>query len=749
MIQVQNAQFVERVEQRECFVRLLQQETDPVIVLALNGHVGVGKSRLVEEFRWILADKGLPFAYLSPRHLDDDPSTLLIRFAQRLGLDSNWKDGAQTFEEHLARFSPALMALSDPVAVLIVDNYEQMLNLDPYVRHLIRDLAKREAPFGSATHSAPSQDAKRSLPRVVIVMVSRNPLGEYWPFNPLCLELVRNVTLQDFTFMETRTYLEMKGISPAYHQKIFHLTHGYPLALAMIAELDIVESLDDLGPRDALKLESDLLTSEDLSELVNKILNRALSSLDETPLRHQLIELLRAGAVVRRFSQPMLAALLDTPALQDNLFDRITNLAMVRKWTREGKPHLFAIHESLRDALTTDASERGLQEKIERYRQRALGYYKLLKEEISEGGEEWALDILFLHSSQSIRDLFFGGGASSSPTTAPAAFGELSEVVSSLMQGSTLFEEVGFSGGQLLRLIRETHEWMALDWKLHDEYLEYFRVVRRRNNQIAGFSLIVPVTKDTLPLLHNDTVSSVYEKALGAIEINSHCYFLLRFVVDELDAKSALLRAIFSRLIQERFVTVITAVFWPDVLQMMKVLGFEVLAHEVEYDGYTYDIMKLDVAQYGGPVAWLLQFVSSDMGLVSEDWESYLREVKAALTKLWHDPESLTKAARPLMHRLGIAELEPDVFVQAETVRKVLCAAGEAIKPPDDMMVGSHYELLNSLYGLGGKEKKAFMRSLDRPNQQTVFREKGIPNPRRHLRQAIGAIAQALLRKRR
>jgi hypothetical protein len=168
------------------------------------------------------------------------------------------------------------------------------------------------------------------------------------------------------------------------------------------------------------------------------------------------------------------------------------------------------------------------------------------------------------------------------------------------------------------------------------------------------------------------------------------------------------------------------------------------------YEGYTYNIVKLDVAQYGGPVPWLLQLVRANMGLDTNDWNAYQGELKAILKNLWLDPESLIEAAEPLMSRLGIVTLEPDLFAQAEKIRAVICSAAAALRPPDDALTGSHYELLNKLYGLGGKEKELFTRSLNRPTQEAVASMLGIGYSRpfgKHLKSAIGALYQEILRK--
>lgn len=715
MVHPHNPFFVGRQAELECFAHLLTTG-EPLTILNVHGHSGVGKTWLLEEFHRMCRGAEVPFASLDPHRLHSDPVELLTGFANRLELNVNWGLIPRLFDMLLPEFLDALARVPASSIVLMLDTYDQMFNFDPWVRHLIRGLTQ----LGSST--GPALQACQTAPwhRVVIVISSQAPLSERWPLDPIYRRPLQEMELRDFTLSEACDYFTRIGIPREHHVALFRLTQGYPLALALVATLETPEaltaSLDASEPSEILDMEWKILSPDDRKTLVQKILERALYTLDDEPLRAQVVALLRASAVVRRFDQSLLATMLDQSALPDALFDWATALSMVVERTQVGKTRTFMLHDALRMALLEDAEGRGLGKSLRDYRRRALASYVLQQAEpqSAEAIAELMLDTLFLHSNPAIRSLFFDQMLPPL-LTGSASFDELGGVLQLLMRQNPLYREIDFDGEPLERLIRETRDWLSLDRQLHGETLRYFQVVRRSDahGDVAGFVLNVPVTDATLSLLRRDTVGTVYEASVGPIALreNERRYFSLRLVAGDWDVLSALIRALFVQLTGQPFDTLATVVPWPLISMLAEELGFDVLARGVEYEGHRYTALQLDVAQHGGPVRWLLQLVRGHVGLparrLAEDWGLFKEVLQEALERLQGSFALLAKS--PLIDEFGLADPGATDWERAQALTETLQAVLEAMRsPPAQDRSDSVFHVLNESYGIVGDAWRRF-----------------------------------------
>jgi hypothetical protein len=533
-----------------------------------------------------------------------------------------------------------------------------------------------------------------------------------------------------------------------------------------------------------LKVGQDILSPQDRKRLVRKILERDLGHLKDDPLCSQIMEVLYASAVVRRFDRPLLSSLLRQPVLPDILFDRVTALSMVIERQQVNEANKFVLHNALRTALLADAKEKGLEESLKLYRRRALAFYQAqhikLKPEAAVG--ELALDILFLHSNIVIRDVF---NLQLAPlVTGSAVFGELDGSLESLMQKTLLYQEIGLDGEPLEKLINETQNWLALDWELHGETLRYFQIVRRSDTahlsgrdqdsnhlkqahgDVAGFALNVPVTSATLPLLCQDTLGQLYQANVGSISsllAPSHpggqCVFLLRVVVNDW-YYSAVIRSCFALLERQAFDTLIMVIprtsTWALISMLAQALGFDVLVDNIKYAGARYTALRLDVSQYGGPIKWLLHLVHTDLGIEKPKlpWNKFVQALRQALKNLWLDVEALS--SNPLVDALWLAPQEaPDFVVRAEALITAIRETADKLRISDANVLPpgscSHYTILDALYGLSDKAQTKFIKSSARSSHQQIARHLGIGYPQPFSRlhqQALEALARHLrLRK--
>lgn len=781
MIQPFNPYFVGREEYLSDFQHLLRECDDQLVILSIEGPGGIGKTWLQEEFRSMCADAAIPFAYLNPRDVSDDPVSLLTGFACRMGLGSDWVEKAndRTFSQLMPRFMMALCAVDAPVVMLMLDNYDQMTHFDYRVRDLIRHLAQQGSPHGSQSGVVTnSSNRSEGLPRFIVVISSKMSLREYWPLNPIYQRPLQTIELKDFTCSETYDYLDRMEIPQEHQADLYRRTGGYPLALALAAMLKSWPGDKDGG-------DQELIPQQDWEKFLQETLERALRVLNGDQLRPQVIEALHAAATVRRFSRELLEVMLNRPRLPDVLFDRVTALSMVverkQRPGRSDTPRTFILHNALRKALLEDARRRGLENVVNEYRRRASAYYVIQQEVMKQEDAiaQRALDIIFLNKAPFVHGLFFDE-PSTSLLIGSASLGELDEALESLMQENPLYQQMDFKGQPLAQLIQQTRDWLALDWDMHGEMLHYFQVARRRGGRgdIAGFVLNVHVSEETLPLLRRDTIGAVYETGVRTIEVptDRKCVFSLRMVIDKWDCQSTLVRAIFVQLIREAFDILVIVTPWESITQLMTQLGADALARDVEYKGYSYDVVRLDVARYGGAMQWLQHLVRQGMGLTPSDWEHYtcqirnliqqrialgasisdwkecVKQVREALQQLWGDIATLSQCK--LIRTLDLAAPTDAAPVRVERLHHAISEAHARLRPSDEEKAKlrergeiAHYTILNRLYGIAGKPRRRFKLGEHRPPQKTIAELLGVgwPQPFCKLRDAaIERLAEEL-----
>jgi len=706
-----NPFFVARKAELARWSALLRKRA-PLSILNVHGHSGVGKTWLLGAYQDTCREVQVPFARLDVYRLGEslNATALFLNLADQLNLEMEHYESVEpTFDRLLPHFLTALARASYSVVALMVDDYDQLFHLvDPWLRHLFRALQGFDQFTGPATHCpAGSLDA---LPRIRVVINSYEPVSRRWPPNPLYQYVLDTLRLTDFSYPETSNYLTRREISPDNHQPFYRLTRGHPLTLSLLVSLCRDRNLPPTMPE----------ATEDVME---QILAWALRDVgvNTTSASSQLsiTELLRACAVVRRFSQPLLAYMLDQARIPDALFDQVTALSMVAERKRRSRTispvfeqsKRFALHDVLRVALLKDAQKRGLNAWMDTYRRRALLFYaqRLSSDNKSTLGEE-GLDLLFLHRDSLIRDLFFG--PSSAPLTPDrVSYHEMKDVIDPLMRDNLYYQMINFEGEPLERFIRETWEWLALDRKLHGESLQYFHVVRRNHesqtigeSDIAGFVLIVPVTDITLPHLRQETVGAVYEAACQPIELRkgTKVHFSLRIVADGLDSFSALLRILFVEMANQPFDVLITMLPWPQLSAVLEMIGFDVLARQVAYEECRYDVVQLDVGRRGGAAGWLFRLVREDLGLpphsLLENWEVFKHVLEETLEEL-HDSFKM-QAKSPLIDEFALAKCTSSDWERTEALIQTLQAVLETMRLLDTSRTDTAFHTLNERYGV-------------------------------------------------
>ena len=342
LAQARRRRFVGRADELDIF-RALVEGDDPCAVLFVHGPGGVGKTALLGRFAEMAQLAGMAAVRLDARTLEPSPPAFLAGFAQALGV----AEGASPFD--------ALRAGGRHV--LLLDTYEAASPLDGWLR-------------GWFLPQLPSD--------VVIVIAGRNPPGPEWVTDAGWRELLRTLALRNLDSDDTRADLRVSGVEDALHDGLLQVTHGHPLALALIS--DVVRQR---SPSPSTRMLVDLSAAPNV---VGQLVERFIEGVPAGPHR----EALQVCAHTRFTTEDLLAHALGGNASE--IFSWLRSLSFVE----EGAFGLFP-HDLARDVLDADLRWRDPARYAELHR-RIRGHV-VRRAQQSAGPEQQraCTDILFLH----------------------------------------------------------------------------------------------------------------------------------------------------------------------------------------------------------------------------------------------------------------------------------------------------------------------------------------------------------------
>ncbi|MEU4425709.1 ATP-binding protein [Actinoplanes sp. NPDC024001] len=270
--QARRRRFVGRDAELELFRAAL---ADPPRVLFLHGPGGIGKTTLLGEFAEIAVAEGATPVRVDGAEVDPAPAALR-----------------------------AALTVPDHRPVLLLDTYEALAPLDPWIR-------ERLLP---------------ALPAdVLVVLAGREPPSPRWTTDPAWRDVLRVVAVRNLAPADARAYLRIEGVEPELHDRLVEITHGHPLTLSLLA---------DAAPE----------SWTDVPDVLRAAIERIV---DDVPgARHR--QALEVAAHARVTSEDLLRAVLggdDT----GQLFDWLRTRTFVEETRRGLQPH-----DLVRDALDAD-----------------------------------------------------------------------------------------------------------------------------------------------------------------------------------------------------------------------------------------------------------------------------------------------------------------------------------------------------------------------------------------------------------
>jgi hypothetical protein len=281
-----HARFVGRRGELALFDTALLASEAPFAVLFVHGPGGVGKTALLHAFTDRARAAGAHALLIDGRDIEPSPSGFRSR-------------------------CDALLQREEARPVLLVDTYEMLDLVDPWLRHTLVPQLPADA---------------------IVVIASRKPPSKGWRGDPGWTDLMQVVPLANLPAEDARSYLETSGVVDSRYDEIVDITQGHPLALSLV--VDVL----------AHRAEGTDLAPFHTPDVVRLLLEHFVEDLP-TPDHRVALD---TCALVRATTHRHLRATVGHNYV-DGLFEWLRGLSFVR----EGPRGLFP-HDLARDVLAAD-----------------------------------------------------------------------------------------------------------------------------------------------------------------------------------------------------------------------------------------------------------------------------------------------------------------------------------------------------------------------------------------------------------
>jgi Transcriptional regulatory protein, C terminal/AAA ATPase domain len=564
--------FVGREAELQVLAELLRDGRTRVA--CVHGIAGIGKSELLGVFL--------------ERARDAEATVLQLDCRAVEPTERGFLDAAGPFHD-VDAMAKHLTNLGDPL-VLALDHYEVFRLMDTWLRQVL----VAALPAGAS-----------------LVLAGREPPVAAW----FGLDGFQTVTVAPLEEAEACALLEARGVPASEAPSLNRIARGHPLALTLVSA--------GVSEHPELALEDAAMT-----RVVDELTRRYLEDVDDELARRAL----EAASVVRRATEPLLAAMLDEPDGGEPLL-RLLDLPFVGAG-RDG----LVVHEAVREAVAGFLRSTN----PTRYRGYRRAAWRELRSETREAApaELWryTADMLYLIDNPVVREAFFPSGTQ--PLAVEPAKPDDGSAVSAIARRHEGPEAAGL-----------LERWLA-------EAPETFSVVRDRDGAVAGFFTLF--TGDMLrpSLVAGDPVLEAWAQDLldHPLPKGQRALGLRRWLDADrgelpcasqaacwLDVKRAYMAL---RPALRRMYVVVQEVptYWP----VVEKLGFRPLADgSAVLDGAEYASVVLDFGP-GSVDGWLASLVAGELGVTDEP---ELDEDSRELT-VGGEPVSLTRLEFGLFRHL-------------------------------------------------------------------------------------------------
>jgi hypothetical protein len=348
-----NRKFVGRTYELELFQKAIASSQLPFNVLHVFGPGGVGKTNLMQQFSRIADSLKIQIIYVESRNIESTAISFINHLQSSMGLQ--------------AQDSPLqVLSASQERTVILIDTYEAIAPLDDWLR-------------------------EEFLPQLsdhtLIVLAGRYPPSSAWRSDPGWQALIHTLSLRNLTPEESLSYLTKRNIPASQHASILDFTHGYPLALSLVA--DVFAQGQEIS-----------FQAESAPDIIKTLVERFIQEVP-TPA-HRMV--LQACAVVRMTTEALLTQMLDLPDVHE-LFEWLRGLSFMES----GQYGLF-LHDLAREVLIADLRWRNADFYTELHHRARTYYSRRMQQTQGQEKQRVLFDYIFLHrDNPAIRPRFMWG----------------------------------------------------------------------------------------------------------------------------------------------------------------------------------------------------------------------------------------------------------------------------------------------------------------------------------------------------
>ncbi len=426
LLEAVHRRFVGREAPCALFESALTANTLPFFLIHVDGPGGLGKTTLLHEFRYRALQRTIPATYLDARTIEATPHAFIAALREALAVPPEAS-------------VPDLLATTTQRRVLLIDTFEHLASLERWLFTTFLPQLSDE---------------------VLVVVAERNPLSAVWRTDPGWQPLLRTISLRNLSPDASLAYFRQSGIPDDQHRALFQLTHGNPLALALIA------AVAEQRPDQPLDLSSD-------PDIIKTLLDRFVMKVP-SPAHRTALE---ACALVRYTTESLLGAMMDLDDAHA-LFEWLRGLSFIDS----GNQGLFP-HDLAREVLSADLQWRNpTWHRTLHTRARAF-YKKQVTETTGSTQQRLLTDYIYLHRDNPIVQPFFNqlrsqGGLKTGVTLRPMDADADHETLVQMVK-----RHEGPASADLARY------WMA-------EQPEGVLVVEKSDGTIGGFTMYLLLTAD-------------------------------------------------------------------------------------------------------------------------------------------------------------------------------------------------------------------------------------------------------------
>jgi DNA-binding CsgD family transcriptional regulator len=485
--ELENSPFIGRQPENQWFRSQMAQTDFSVRVLNVFGTGGIGKSSLLEQYRSVAEQNGIPFLLLDSREFPHTASGFFLKLLEILHSGQEGGTGSFLVETAVNRLN---QLAEKRRFILAIDTYEELLNMDSWLRN----------------HFFPMLTG-----RILLILSGRYRLTEEWSVSPFIRRFIHFMPLRAFDPSACAEYAALHGNQALLRIDFLHaVSHGHPLTLSLfIQKPEMVQEFND-GK------------SLDLAETLKIISSRWLRELP-SPAFQSLVE---AASTIRIFNQESLEYMLQM-AVNPVDFDRLTALSFIRR-SRRG----WFIHDGLRKALLLDFKLRKPQQ-FQRFQLRAMAWlYQQFKASRQEDEKALLLfDLLYLTEGESaVRATFMDESEDHHyyfKTIQADSIGEMHQYMQKVLNDPSDIK-LDYIDPRTLKqhTLEKSHDFIKKAYSLidADQFLplgsEVIRLLINDKGESAGLVVFLPIHRESLPLLQKNACSRHYFTTLSPEQLS-------------------------------------------------------------------------------------------------------------------------------------------------------------------------------------------------------------------------------------